>query len=476
MALSKGGRTWQSIDHGMTFVEVLAPAAGRAPQLTDLHDCSPIGCDLDAFYRIGWAATPPVAQAPPTIAPTPARFARPELARLTCKPVGDPRTVAVARGDRSPEDLGLGAMRLPVSDSDAYVRTIFDRHTTNPTHSQSSANSSSDYYTAMRTLFYGRATTAGDAPVANVIGHRRQVGFVSPFDPLGGISKVSFGVQELVTGGRGIGMQTTEVLGEDPTAILGVTPVSSLDPAGAGDLVFFGATGAVGLLHAGTPSKVKVAMRRRRADDSEPVSAAAIGVDEVAILELDPQGNGHVLKLGPAGVTDAFDVPPPPVAQLYPANADALFVGPRGELGIVRTPSGGDPPTSLDPALLMVQGAPTVALAPWSTLTSAEDDACKNDAGGYRGVIQAVEPWVRLVGTEPMPDEDAPMTARVKWSTQRVCLEAIELRAADSAVSGDSSLETWMIARMVQPSSAGRLAIVPGTELRQPMQCSLAAK
>jgi hypothetical protein len=474
--LSKGGRTWQSTDHGMAWVEVMGPAAGRAPELSDLHSCSGVGCDLDTWYRIGWAATPPVAEPPHAVAPAPARLAQARLPELLCKPTGDPRTVSVARGARSPEDLGLGAMRLPVSDSDAYVRTIFDRHTTNPTHNQASSNGGSDYYTAMRALFYGRAAATGDGPTGNVLRIRRSVGFTAPFDPSGSIYKTSFGVSELVASGRSIGLTTLEVLGDDPTGILGMTPVSALDPAGAGDLAFFGTTGAVALLHAGTPPKVHAVMRRKRSDDSEPVSAVELGADEVAILELDPSGSGHVLKLGPAGSTDVFDVPGPPTAQLYPANPDALFLGPRNEVGLVRTASGGEPPSVLDPALLIVPGSPTVTLAPWSTLTGADDPTCKADAGGFRGIVQVVAPWVRLVGSEPAPEQDAPMVARVKWSKDRVCLEAIELRASDIASAGDTPLETWMIARFSSPATAGQIAIVPGTEVRHPMQCSLAPR
>jgi hypothetical protein len=115
-----------------------------------------------------------------------------------------------------------------------------------------------------------------------------------------------------------------------------------------------------------------------------------------------------------------------------------------------------------------------VPLAPWSTLTSAEDEACKSDVGGYRAIVQTVAPWIRLVGSEPEPDDDAPMLARVHWSEKRVCLEAVELRAADTPIGGDVSIETWMVAHLTSPVSAGKVAVVPGTEVRQAMTCALA--
>ncbi len=467
LGVANGGRVYQSVDHGASWVEVRAPLTGRALPL-EVAACSAVGCDLGEWYRLGWNASSASAEPAPANVPSPPRIVRPPLPEMVCRLAGESRVASSARTDRSPEDLGVGAMRLPGTDPDSYVRTLFDRHGTNPTHAATAAGDASDSYTAPRVLFYGAAAQAG----RSAAGLRRSLAFVAPFDTDAVVRKGSFAVSDLLASGRSLGMQAADILGDDPTAVVGVAPVASID-AGPADLVFFGATGAVGLLRPGA-SKVRVVMQRKQGDELEPVSAAATGPDEIAILALDSNGSGRVVRLGPSGVSDGFEVPAPPQGSLYPANVDALAVGPGGELGLLRTPSGADPPTAADPALLMIPGAAPVALAPWSTLTSAEDPACRADASGFRAVVQTAGPWIRLVGAEPTPDEDAPMLARVRWSRQRVCLDAVELRAADTAVSSDSLVETWAVVRLAPPGAAAKVVMVPGNEIRQPLACALA--
>jgi hypothetical protein len=137
------------------------------------------------------------------------------------------------------------------------------------------------------------------------------------------------------------------------------------------------------------------------------------------------------------------------------------------------------------------------ALAPWSTLASAEDPACKGDAGGWRVTIQTLAPWLKLAGDVKAIDE-APMLARVRWSAQRVCIEAVELRSEDVNVSAagaltpvardavdgvrgigpqamwDAPVENWILARFAGGTSAGRVGVLAGAEVRQAMECKLA--
>ncbi len=470
LAWSKGDRLWQSVDHGKSWIEVLAPLAGHAPSSLQLHTCSAVGCDLGSWYRIGWPPTPPVAEAALTTVTNPARVGRPPMPTLSCKTASEVHAISLPPSERSPEDFGIGAMKLPSPSGDDSVRILFDRHGVNPAHAANGSHGSSDY-AAPRLLLYGPPAD----PEHNVLAVRRPIAFVAPFDPGATVRKTSFGVSELVAQARAIGLRASDVLGADPTAVAGVAPVASLDPAGAGDIVFFGATGAVGVLRSNPSGKSvqRIAVHAWRGEGMEPVSAVATAEGEVAILGLDSSGTGHVIKLGPLGVSELFEAPSPPAPALYPANVDAVAMGPRGDVALIRTASGGDPPTAADPAILLVPGASPAALAPWSTLTSADDDACKADTTGYRALIQTVAPWVRLAGTEPEPDDDAPMLARVRWSDKRVCLEAIELRTADTAIGGDVMIETWMVAHLTAPATAGKVAVVPGTEMRQAMTCAL---
>ena len=220
-----------------------------------------------------------------------------------------------------------------------------------------------------------------------------------------------------------------------------------------------------------------------------PVSAAALAGDDTAILELDAEGHGHVLKWTPGGVSDLFDVPAPADASFYPANPDALAVGAHNDVAVLRTPSGGTPPSAEDPALLLVPGSTPVPLAAWSTLVPADDPACKSDTGGWRAIVQTLRPWVSVRAPSFTSAQDAPSFARVRWTASHVCLEAIEVRVDDVKVhaqekSGDAKeglrtsaleleIETWVVARFVGGASAVRVGVGAGVETRQPLECAL---
>jgi hypothetical protein len=205
------------------------------------------------------------------------------------------------------------------------------------------------------------------------------------------------------------------------------------------------------------------------------VSGVALSNDEAAFLEVESGGVGHVFKVSASGVTDLFDVNPTATdAMFYPANPDAIAVGPRGDIALIRTGSGSDPASANDPALLLVSAMPPVALAPWSTLRLADDPSCKEP--GWRTTLQAIAPWIRVT-TPELRAEDMPMIARVKWSDKRVCLEAFEVKLPDVSVrtTGTTSSESikvasWLVAR---GSTYARVAIAEGVEWRQPLECTM---
>ena len=231
-------------------------------------------------------------------------------------------------------------------------------------------------------------------------------------------------------------------------------------------------------------ARPRVAYELGRSDEWRIVSAVALDGNAVAWLEEDSSGQARVLRLGTAAAPSlAFELDAPPSAQLYPANVDALAVGPRGELAVVRTPSGGEPPSAGDPAVLLVPGAPAATLAPWSTLTSADDAACKADTTGWRVTVQTIAPWLRLAsGADLRGATDSFMLARLRWSPTRACLEGVELRTDDTAiVSGATdpsmawagSAESWVVAQFAGGAAAGRVVVLPGGELREPLECRL---
>jgi hypothetical protein len=211
-------------------------------------------------------------------------------------------------------------------------------------------------------------------------------------------------------------------------------------------------------------------------NESKVVSGVVLANDDAAFLELDASGVGHVYRTSGGGVTDLFDVNPTASdAAFYPANPDALAVGARGDLAIIRTGSGSDPASSHDPALLVIPAAAPAALAPWSTLRLADDPSCRDP--GWRTTLQVIAPWIRVT-TPELRTEEMPMLARVKWSDKRVCLEAFEVKLPDvnvraPGVGGGFELVkvgSWLVAR---GNTFTRVAIADGIEWRQPLECTL---
>jgi hypothetical protein len=163
--------------------------------------------------------------------------------------------------------------------------------------------------------------------------------------------------------------------------------------------------------------------------------------------------------------------------DLYPANPDALAIGAQGELAILRTPSGREPATVADPALLFHQDGSVSRLAPWSRLFLADSPECKPAADDYRALLQTSRAWIRLIDAAQPMDEaalQAGMFAMLRGNSERLCLEAVEV--ADSPVErADSNHATHLAARFVgRGRGAARLGFDSGFEFRQPLNCSLA--
>jgi hypothetical protein len=495
LARTREGRIWQTLDRGATWSEVAAPPAARPGGWVDPHACSLVGCDLGQWYRVGWAPTQPATQPAATTAPPAPRIEQSPAPKIACRVTGDVKRASMARDDRSPDDAGLGASRLAVSDAKGitdFVRLPFPRRIVGAVRETDPMDEA-----ASRALVHGPATQPGDErlivtsfnhdPMALV----RQVAFVPAFDPLGPVRRGSIATRDLVVAGRGASIAQAELLREDPIPSATV-PVTPVDAASPDDLLVQLAGGAIALERASSSAtaRARVAYEAGRGDEWRILSAAALDGNGVAWLEEDSSGHARVLRLGgSAAPATAFEVDAPPTADLYPANLDALAVGPRGELALLRTPSGSEPPSAADPAVLLVPGAPALPLAPWSTLTSADDAACKADPAGWRVTVQTIAPWLRLDAAGDLRGmEDSFMLARVRWSPARACLEAVELRTQDVTVAPgggaqpsqwgtawDAPVESWAVVRFAGGASAGRVVVIPGAELRQSLECKLGA-
>lgn len=473
---TKEGRLFQSTDHGASWVEVATPPSGVAA--SDMRACSSAGCDLGGFYRVGWAERPPRAEVAPAQAPRAAEVRRTPAVELSCRVAGPAQVKVLPRTQNSPEDLGLGESRLPVAGDRgdvSFVRSAIARSIVHPLHDPLTGDSD---VPALRALLSGYAATReGDTlevagPNKSAAALRRTFAFVPPFDPAAPVKKAFFAMSEVIAAGRAAGMANEDILSDDMTESGSVVVLTPSDAASPSELAFCNARGL--LVRVRPTERVKAAMRAPQ-NEGTVISGVALSNDEAAFLELESGGVGHVFKVGAGGVADLFDVNPSfAESGLYPANPDALAVGPRGHLAIVRTASGSDPASDKDPALLVVTSMPAVVLAPWSTLRPADDASCKADAG-WRTTLQTIAPWIRVT-TPELRTEDVPMIARVKWSERRVCLEGFEVKLPDVSVRasmayGSESLKipSWLVSR---GGAFARVAIGEGVEWRQPLECT----
>jgi hypothetical protein len=476
---TQDGRFYQSTDHGASWVEVAGPPSGSSAG--DLRACSTAGCDLGGFYRIGWGVRPPRVEAKPTAAKLAPDVRRTRPIELSCRPAGPAQSKLLPRTANSPDDLGLGMNRLQVAGDRteiAFIRNEVARTIVHPLHEPPLGDSDKP---SLRAMLSGFGTTRdGDVievtgPNKNANALRRSFSFVPPFDPAAPVKKAVFAMSEVIAAGRAAGMTNEEILQDDMTETGTVVVMTPTDPALPGDLAFHNPRGL--LVRVRSNERTKVSMRTSQNDGATVISGVALSNDEAAFLELEGSGVGHVFKQGGGGVTDLFDINPTANdAAFYPANPDALAVGPRGDLAVIRTGSGSDPSSTHDPALLLVSAMPPVALAPWSSLKLADDPACKEP--GWRTTLQVIAPWLRL-STPEMRAEDMPMIARVKWNEKRVCLEGVEIKLPDVSVrapgaNGSESMKvaSWLVAR---GSTYARVAIAEGIEWRQPLECTIVA-
>lgn len=478
---SKDGRLYQSSDHGWSWVEVAAPPGG----VSGIPECSGVGCDLGGFYRVGWAAHPPTPMEPKgAVRPAPMLRRTPPV-ELACRPSGPVVTKVLPRTTASPEDLGLGPARLPVSDKEevAFLRLPLPRVLVHPMHEPTADDA--DESQSLRGVLFGHQTYSFGSgltvlgPTKDLRSLRRTLSFVPPFDPSAEVRKTVLSYSDVIAAGRRDGLALEELLSDDYLDSGAVVPVTPLENASSSEFAMVNARGFLAVVRADGRGATRVRFGVRPPQNDETVlSGLTLGDTETAFLDVDADGVEHVFKLGSSGITDFFSMNPSTGPETAPANPDALAIGPHGDLVVLRTSSGSDPPSALDAALLLAPGQKPRTLAPWSTLRLADDPVCKQDTTGYRATIQTISPWVRIAARE-LRQKDGPMFARVKWSEKQVCLEGLEMRVPDVTVrtpkSKDADSEpfpmaTWLVARGASFARAGSAG---GAEWRQALECSI---
>jgi hypothetical protein len=462
LARMRDGRVFQSIDRGRSWAPVDAPptSPGAADEVLA---CSEVGCDLGGWLRLGWEASPPSARPEPPRAPLPPSLARAPALELACSELAALAQPANAPLG-APETMGLGASRAPVpqrGEAGAMDRRIVSRAVVSPPHGLLG-----EAEPAPRAIEWLLRSADGAADASRV-----EIAWLEPFSTEGAIRRASVPIKDLVAAARG-GAPGARPMGQDALVFASAVPVLAAEPAGATPTLLSSRSDE-GLLVAvlrGDRGAPDIAFAP--GIDGAVVSAAALAGGDVVALVVADDGGERVLRLRGGAVSVLFELPAPPSRAHYPASPDALAVGPGGDIFVLRAPSGAEPASWQDPALVLASaGGKPIALAAWSTLTAASDPACRSGAG-YRAILRTRAPWARVArGASGEPASS--MAARVRWTHDRVCLEAIEIPEPPGTWAR-GAFETQVVARFTGPTPvAARVGVGLGLEARQPLACTL---
>ena len=452
------GHAWQTLDDGKNWTEVLAPLPyHKSPP--DPQRCSLAGCDLRGWLRVGWRTTPPEPRrALPSREPLPLLVH--DRPTLSCSRTGAVGFLSFPAPDGRETMLGLGARIVPESRRNVpFVSAEFNLGT--GPFQGSGADLGLRAFTHQRDIGAEQRITPGLA---------RSVWFSAPFDASATIRAARITQQDIAASAPG-GIEHDDwltasrdgsvlpVMGDKP----GTTTGWVLHFSGTSPLLWVGASG--------TPQGRSYALGLEDAE-YEPISLALRGNDELLALVRDDRCSTRVLALGQRSSQRLFALPKRPTNVGCPPNRDVLALGPDGKIGVIRTPSGAVPATEKDPALLLLPGQPLVPLAPWSTLLPASAEACKQDAAGYRTILMTDGSWLSVVDGGVSVSGGRGMMAMVRWSKERVCLEAVEV---DGGVwePAQQQLTTTVVARFDDTPVAARTAVARGMELRIPLACTL---
>lgn len=128
---------------------------------------------------------------------------------------------------------------------------------------------------------------------------------------------------------------------------------------------------------------------------------------------------------------------------------------------------------------------PMIKLAPWSSLVTADSPACSADKKGYRTLVP-VDPSVYFtLDSVKLPGVTLGKQGLVlvRWSEERVCLEAVDLAVIDPRRRPDSPAGENLVIRWAAPPAARGAArdvasnetagALRSLELTQPLTCSL---
>jgi hypothetical protein len=465
LALDSRQRVFQSSDWGRSWVETLAPPGSASGGKNLAPRCSQVGCLLGPWLRVGWEVEVPAAgMRPQSVAPAPPSVTREVLPTLSCIQLAAPVVVEHSRTSGSPAPQ-FGTSRGSLVGEEEH-EALFPWATVHPTHGQGPGLGLS-------------ASLAMRVPVADPEEPRpakwpgysslARISFVSAFDPNARIQTASISWRAQFDAARAAGAEPPMFqIGQMEGSALPVLGLS----AGEADGLLLDEFVPLWVHRSGA---IEALAARLAVSGSEWLSAVQRGPNKLALLSSGADGSLDVFEFTAGRGRRLFQMPGLEFG-LYPGNADALALGVRGALAIWRTPSGREPATSADPALLFHDDGKVTMLAPWSQLFLADAPECKPAESDFRVLLQTRRAWLRLIDAgQPMNDEAlrAGMFAMLRGNSERLCLEAVELADAPVDRGGEAS-ETRVSARFVGRSrGAARLGFAAGFEFRQPLSCSL---
>jgi len=454
VGISAEGRLFQTVDRGLSWTEIAAPPShipsANVKRPTGNVQCGTLGCIFGPWLRVGYGPDAPKPPLRRVEVPPPSEIVSFAKARVVaCEPAGPPKGRAAPSGDREPD---LGATLLP----NGVDANHFPRASVHPVNGGEGGDGDEQ---AKRAISYG---SSGSGPF------RHTFHYVLPFDPAATIRTGVVTAQDIAPAVRGSSMSLEDILSDLSWGRS--VPTTPLDPSAPGGLLFT-SDRVVALFRGGAP---RVALLP---EDSGlvPISVAELPGDEIVVLTSNGmQSVVHKLVRGGA-LTQLFELKGTQDSDRYPSNPDAVAVGPRGEVAVIRMASGNEPASVGDPARLLQPKGKETKLAPWATLTSVDDPACKGDPAGYRATVQVTSEWVHFEGPQESPESTGPLFARVRWGEQRVCLEGLEMRMRGQDIEQGRKGERWTVARVLPRADAARIVLGAGFENRQPVRCVLKA-
>ncbi len=440
---------WQSQDYGFTFTEVDGPP--DAPnQREDVSGCSDAGCSFSQWLRAGWEPRPPVARQDERFATSAGSRRSVKLPSLRCNVVGAQTRKAAPNLQ---ERLGFGAENLK-ADEQAYVALYPFGGTVGGSFVES---------THLRAIVTGRQPLLTDDPTSSQRAASRRVRAIAPFDIKAAMFESTLNLSELFdvarsSGGAGPDLSSLDERGQS-IAVIGATP----------SLILSGQSGPSLWLR---PKERPFVFSFPDSTSPPIVAAAELKKDELAVLVARDDGALVVRSVGRGRSNDLFHVPPN-LGNVAFSPTDTLAIGPDAELGVLRVRTD-EPPTQENPAILIRPGKPNLALAAWSTLAADGSAEC-SAAQGFRAVISTKVPWLEALSLGTEGFSERPGLMLVRWSAERVCLEAVEIPYLSQTLPSTSSADSVLVARFGKdaPAPGAQILIAEGAELREPRSCEL---